>query len=107
MACSSAFTGLSTALFATFSSTSPTAPGGAAFACGAAIRVSVLGHNMLAATPTTAAASVPITYSARIGRMPVASPGTWLLMAAMTSTSTSTGATAFSAEMNKVPRKAT
>jgi len=42
-----------------------------------------------------------------MGRMPVASPGTWLLMAAMTSTSTSTGATAFSAEMNKVPRKAT
>ena len=105
MASSSALTGFSTTLLSTFISTSDTEPGPAA-ACAGACSVSVLGNHMLATTPTVAAASVPTAYSTSTGRMCVVSPGVWLLMAAITSTNTSTGATAFRAEMNNEPSMA-
>ena len=80
---------------------------GALAASAGACRASVDGNHRLAVTPTMDAASVPTRYKKSTGRMWVASPGLWLLMAAITKINTSTGATALSAEMNSVPKMAT
>src|SRR2546427_350529 len=80
---------------------------GAPWAGAASLNWMVEGKAMLAATATTAAAKVPSTYSHRMGRICVAWPGRWLLVAETTSSSTSTGATALRAEMNSVPSRDT
>ena len=80
---------------------------GALAACAGACSTSVDGNHRLAVTPTTDATSVPTRYKKSTGRTWVASPGLWLLMAAITKMNTSTGATALRAEMNSVPKMAT
>ncbi len=62
---------------------------------------------MLATTATMAALKVPTRYSPKMGLSWVVWPGCWLLMAAITKINTRIGATAFRAEMNKVPRTST
>ncbi|MNO80754.1 hypothetical protein D3C76_719690 [compost metagenome] len=105
LALSSALTGLSTALSSRFCITSLMPPGALRVAS-PVLSTSCDGNSMLATTATTAAAKVPSRYSQRIGRMWVSWPWRWLAIDAMTRMNTSTGATAFRALTNTLPRKA-
>ncbi len=97
-----ALTGLSTIR-------SSSAPRTSAMPCGgvtsfpAVCRISVVGNSLLMMTASNAAAIVPTRYIATIGRI----CDVWLTrrfaIADATSTSTRTGATALSADTNRLP----
>ena len=82
-------------------------PPGAAMPVAASLSTSVVGKKLLATTATMAALRVPMTYSHSTGLRWLLSPGRLLLMAAITSTNTKMGATAFRADINSVPKNST